>query len=145
MNVTESVFLVSNYLPALLTLTPIFLWFSGKRKLASLSLLALTLNTLIVFSLKSLFNVPRAYGKGLTPTFPSAHSATAFAAARFFKYNDVIFVFMLLLSAFVAVGRVYTGYHTAIDVLAGAAIGYAISEVTIRLEPKFEKIYQRFS
>jgi len=69
-------------------------------------------------------------------SFPSAHAATAFAAAgilahfdkkrRWFYYSVAIFI---------SYSRIYLGCHYLFDVVAGALLGYLISKFTLKLFP----------
>lgn len=61
-------------------------------------------------------------------SFPSTHSAAAFAWAGFLaekykKYRLIFYGFALL----VAISRVYIGVHYPVDVIAGAALGWAVN------------------
>ena len=59
-----------------------------------------------------------------SPSFPSNHAATAFAAAGVLPG-----AWWLVPAAAVAASRVRCGVHTAGDVVAGAALGLAVARV----------------
>ena len=62
-----------------------------------------------------------------SPSFPSGHATTAFAAAAAFAVLVPRFrVPAIALAALVALSRVYLGVHFVLDVLVGAALGAAI-------------------
>jgi membrane-associated phospholipid phosphatase len=67
-------------------------------------------------------------------SFPSGHSATAFAAATIVGALCPRFRWSLLAAAsLVAASRVYLGVHYLIDVLAGATLGMAVGLVVVGL------------
>jgi membrane-associated phospholipid phosphatase len=111
-----------------------------RRKLPMAALAAVSAAAIAgvtVALLKGIFERPRPplADPGLDPvgvvpastSFPSGHSATAFAAAV-----AVAMIFprfrrpLLALAATVALSRVYLGVHFATDVLAGSLLGAAI-------------------
>jgi membrane-associated phospholipid phosphatase len=64
-------------------------------------------------------------------SFPSAHSTTAFAAAR--AYRGLAPAPLLYgLAGTLALSRVYLGVHYPSDILAGALLGHAVAEVGVR-------------
>jgi undecaprenyl-diphosphatase len=95
---------------------------------------ALSLGTAVLF--KSLTDRPRPYEalsdvkvKRLSnvsgSSFPSGHSAQAFAIATMLAYRagPIIYIPAFVWAAFVGYGRVYLGVHYPSDVLGGMAIG----------------------
>ncbi len=134
----ELVYYASAYLPfVLIVLAPVYFFFKKDVRSPYLFLFAMMLNFLAVEALKGLFNVPRPFGKpGLS--FPSGHASLAFGQARFFK-SGKLFLVGIIYATFVSIGRVLTGFHTIQDVFAGGLLGYGISEILIRIEPRISK------
>lgn len=114
--------------------------------------LIVTLVNLSVGGLKVLFVRPRPYDffspgtiqlffdRPATYSFPSGHSAVAFAAAlllHFFYGKAAWFVYVLAL--LVAVSRVFIGVHYPSDVVAGALIGTAGGWLGAKILKRLEK------
>ena len=67
-------------------------------------------------------------------SFPSMHSALAFAVAVFiYQYSKKAGLIALVLAILVAVSRVFVGVHFPLDVICGAIIGLVIPWVIISL------------
>jgi undecaprenyl-diphosphatase len=62
-----------------------------------------------------------------SPSFPSGHTATAFAAAVAISVLEPrLRTPMLVIAALVGISRAYLGVHFVLDVVAGAALGAAL-------------------
>lgn len=70
-------------------------------------------------------------------SFPSTHSATAFAAATVLTFFDKKRCwFYYIIAVVISYSRIYLGCHYFIDVVIGAVLGVAISKLLFRLIPK---------
>ena len=98
-------------------------------------LIPVALSALMANILRYIFDTPRPFelypfieklSTGGSPSFPSGHTADAFAfavAALLVARNKIWAVPLLLWAALVATSRMWLGVHFPSDVLAGAVIG----------------------
>jgi undecaprenyl-diphosphatase len=92
--------------------------------------------------LKPLVARARPFGGG--GSFPSGHTAAAFAAAVVLAHRFPRFKYVLyLLAAGVGVTRFLLHKHFPSDVLAGAAIGLVVGEVSMVASTKLEVLYKQ--
>jgi undecaprenyl-diphosphatase len=157
--VMDAIFeLLSKYGPFLLLGLLLALWFwpagqqvreSRQRTiiLAALSVaLALVVNQFII----RLWDRPRPFighpahlllPPSQEPSFPSDHSAFAFAIAAALLFGGAsLDIPALLLAMLIAFSRVYTGEHYVSDVVAGALIGGAAAFVLLKMRPRLEPV-----
>lgn len=67
-------------------------------------------------------------------SFPSGHTAGAFAMAiTFWYFYPVLFVPFLVLAVLIAASRMYLGLHYPSDVLAGIVLGYGSARLAVFL------------
>ncbi len=114
------------------------LFLHNKKKIKALWL-SFAVTTALVFLLKIIVNRARPFTLGLNTlnllirssyttwnsSFPSSHSAIAFAALPFFEGKLKYYWFVF--SCLIAFSRVFFALHYPSDVIAGALIGYAVS------------------
>ncbi len=84
-------------------------------------------------TLNALIHEKRPDGSG-NDSFPSGHTAIAFAAARFMdkRYAPEAYPFLYAAAGLTALARVKADKHFTKDVLAGAGLGYASAEYFTR-------------
>ena len=84
-------------------------------------------------ALKSLIHEQRPDGSG-NDSFPSGHTAIAFAAARFIdkRYAPEASPYLYAAAGLTALARVKADKHFTKDVVVGAALGYASAEFFTR-------------
>ncbi|MCK5810966.1 MAG: phosphatase PAP2 family protein [Cocleimonas sp.] len=112
------------------------------------ALIAALISLLIVASLKSLIALPRPYDvldptsfyfigeKMTTYAFPSGHTAAAFAimgSVGFYFKNSPLILFAFFFASLIGLSRIMLGVHWPIDVLVGAALGWASAGLSVAL------------
>ena len=140
----------SQYAPALSVYGLNALGIKGKHNLKDRTIILGTSYLLMsasVLSLKSITKVERPDGSAFN-SFPSGHTATAFAGAEFLwqEYKDVS-VWYGISGYIVAAGtgafRIYNDKHWLTDVVAGAGIGILSTKVAYWINPWIqEKIFK---
>lgn len=121
---------------------------SGERQMAEAMRLSAVLgveSVLVNIGIKSLFRrtrpihtAIRPYGlrQPLTSSFPSGHATSAFCAAVLLsKAEPRLRPVWFATAAVVAASRVHVRIHHASDIVAGAAVGWAIGHLACRLVP----------
>ncbi len=97
------------------------------------------------FILKGLIMRPRPlagieFASAINFSFPSMHALVAFAAIPILDREfPKLRIFWILFAFFVAVSRLYFGYHFFSDVVGGALIGYMIGLMFVNLEQLSKK------
>jgi hypothetical protein len=122
----------------------------GEHNLADRSILfgmALLIQEIIVFPTKRISGEYRPNGQG-TESFPSGHTANAFAGAEFFRREFKNLSPWYSVAAFVAAGttgflRMYNNKHWFSDVVAGAGAGILSTDLSYLLFPVVKKIFFR--
>ena len=129
------------FAPAVVLLAIVGLVKGGRRMRVCLVMVALAVGIgdgLVSNTIKKAVDRPRPFvelddvqlrvGRGGSASMPSSHAVNCFAAAMVaFIYYRRSWRFMMPLAAGVAVSRVYIGVHWPTDVLAGAALGFAVA------------------
>lgn len=77
-------------------------------------------------------------------SFPSGHTATAFAMAGYLagKIKKYMWLFWAV-AGLIALSRVYTGVHYPTDVIAGALVGIAAEKIVLSFQRKKERPLSR--
>ncbi len=136
----------SQYAPALSVYALNFLGIQGKNNLRDRSIILATSYLIMgttTSGLKKLTKIERPDGSGFN-SFPSGHTATAFAGAEFLwqEYKDVS-IWYGISGYVVATGtgffRIYNNKHWLTDVAAGAGIGILSTKIAYWVFPYVNK------
>ena len=141
-------------------LTGLFLW--RKRKLVLPLWATMGLAVVIGFLLKFSIQRPRPFQVGIVSVLPALEKASHAVWNFSFPSFQTMLVFCVLpilskklsklkyywiaFAVLVGLSRVYFGLHFMSDVIAGAAIGYLIGMIVLKLEEEYgfgEKVYRK--
>ncbi len=136
----------SQYLPAASVYGLNALGIKGKHNLKDRSIIMGTsylIMTSTVLSLKSITKIERPDGSGFN-SFPSGHTATAFAGAEFLwqEYKDVSIWYGIsgyLIATGTGLFRIYNDKHWLTDVISGAGIGILSTKIAYWINPFIQK------
>jgi membrane-associated phospholipid phosphatase len=156
----------------LLVVLVIFIFFKKYRNLALLLLVAYISSGIFSQILKNIISAPRpsvyfqlhSYKYYLDTftnsrvgfkSFPSGHTATAFATATIFATylkRKSICIFSIFFAFLIGYSRIYLAHHFLIDVLAGAIVGILFGTLSIlwfdniilKFAKKIRKSYMRY-
>jgi hypothetical protein len=120
----------------------------GKNNFKDRTIIAATSYLLVsgsVMSIKSVTKVQRPDGSSFN-SFPSGHTATAFAGAELLwqEYKDVSVLYGIsgfLVAAGTGYFRMYNDRHWLTDVAAGAGIGILCTKTAYWLHPHIKKLF----
>ncbi|MCG9792367.1 phosphatase PAP2 family protein [Flavobacterium algicola] len=140
----------SQYAPAFSVYALNNLGIKGKNNLRDRSIILATsylLMTSIVLPLKSVSNIKRPDGSS-DNSFPSGHTATAFAGAEFLwqEYKDVSIWYGIsgyVVAAGTGAFRMYNNRHWLTDVTMGAGIGILSTKIAYWTFPYVNKLFQK--
>jgi membrane-associated phospholipid phosphatase len=104
-------------------------WLRGAAVVGGVYLANTALKRLVRRPRPQLPDLPPLTGTPTQLSFPSAHTATAFAGARLYSRMGLPSAPLYALAGTLALSRLYLGVHYPSDVLAGALLGSAIAAV----------------
>ena len=125
-----------------------FLWLKKDKKLTLNFIFAFILTTLVAYGLKFIFQTQRPGVTEKVPfynsAFPSGHASRAFLYSVFLsqKFEKFDRYFFFIFAILAAAGRVITGAHSVIDVIAGSIIGFAVSWLCIKYQGRILKFFK---
>jgi undecaprenyl-diphosphatase len=118
------------FYPLVILSTLIILFTKDKKKILPY-IISLAIVAIIGLSLKAIVARPRPNNMSIH-SFPSGHTALAFASLSFFK-NKILKVIWIILACVFVLARVWTNMHYLSDVIAGALLGYYIPIVITKI------------
>lgn len=136
-------------LPALCVIVP---FYKKDFEVFKQFIFALLLSSLAVYLIKfGIVNLVKHYDLGdifafaMRPInghfsgFPSGHTAGAFISVAFgyFYFSRKWKILFLCLAIIVGVSRIYSGYHTILQVICGGLIGFFVTYFTIKFLQKY--------
>ncbi|WP_366182713.1 phosphatase PAP2 family protein [Flavobacterium ovatum] len=140
----------SQYAPAVTVYALNNMGIKGKNNLRDRSIILATsylLMSSIVLPLKKISNIERPDGTA-NNSFPSGHTATAFAGAEFLwqEYKDVSVWYGIsgyLVAAGTGAFRIYNNRHWLTDVTMGAGIGILSTKIAYWTFPYINRIFKK--
>lgn len=102
-----------------------------KKRVIFTGLISFLLSSGVELCIKQIFHIARPVGNALVAatnySFPSGHSANAFALAMtLYFYDKRIGIPALIFAVIIGISRIFVGAHWPSDVLVGAALGIGI-------------------
>jgi hypothetical protein len=139
---------ITQYVPAASVYALNVLGIEGKNNFKDRTLILATSYLLVAgttLPLKSITKVQRPDGSSFN-SFPSGHTATAFAGAEFLwqEYKDVSMWYGIsgyIVASGTGLFRIYNNRHWLTDVAAGAGIGILCTKTAYWLYPKMQKMF----
>ncbi|MGA2884352.1 MAG: phosphatase PAP2 family protein [Halobacteriota archaeon] len=133
-----------------MVLITIALYLAGARKEALVFAVIFIITNAVGFGLKYAIARPRPSDLGVKPeaepSFPSAHTANAFAfATTLSSYHRKFTVAMFAWALLVGFSRIYLGLHYFTDVIGGAILGIIVSLVVTRAAKRADEKITRIA
>ncbi len=133
-----------------MVLITIALYLAGARKEALVFAVIFIITNAVGFGLKYAIARPRPSDLGVKPeaepSFPSAHTANAFAfATTLSSYHRKFTVAMFAWALLVGFSRIYLGLHYFTDVIGGAILGIVVSLVVTRAAKRADEKITRIA
>jgi len=133
-----------------MVLITIALYVAGLRKEALVFAIIFILTTAFATAVKYAVARPRPSDLGVKPeaepSFPSAHTANAFAfATTLSSYHRKFTVAMFAWALLVGFSRIYLGLHYFTDVIGGAILGIIVSLVVTRAAKRADEKITRIA